>query len=216
MLKAFDRDYFKALLILMPGFITQRVYAYFATSEKLSDMEVVASALAFSIINFGIAVAAWRTLARGREAERVHGGFIALVVGVSVFVGLAWAKVDSGGLIYKWSPITVRVSNTSPWATTFRENQKNWKALVRVHVKEGNIYHGYPHFFSENGDGHNQLFLMPAYIEEEDGACQQLKGPGVFLLESEIKAIEFIDVTDPQKYECPKRSKPATRRSLTK
>jgi len=208
MLKAFDHDYFKALLILMPGFLTQRIYAYFATTSKLSDFEVVASALAFSIVNFVTALALWRLFRGSREAEHIHGGFIALLLGVTVAVGLAWVKIDSSAVIYRWLPVTSRVTNTSPWATSFRENLVRWKAMVRVHVKDGNVYHGWPYYFSEEGEGKNQLLLKPAFVEDADGSCPKIKGPGVFLLEDQIKAIEFLAVTDPNKYECPKRAQP--------
>jgi hypothetical protein len=206
MLQAFDHNYFKALLILMPGFLTQRIYAYFATTTKASDFEVIASALAFSIVNFAIAVAIWRIFGGDLGAAGIPGHFIALLLGVTVATGLAWVWVDSSGIVYRWAPVTSRVSNTSPWATSLRENVVRWKAMVRVQVKDGDVYHGWPYYFSEDGEGKNQLFLKPAFLEDQTG-CPRVKGPGVFLIEDQIKTIEFLDVVDPKKYECQPRSK---------
>ncbi len=54
-------------LILLPGFVSERVAAYYGLSPSLSEIETVASALAFTLVNVACVIAAsklWAIIAR--------------------------------------------------------------------------------------------------------------------------------------------------------
>ena len=46
----------KVLIALLPGFLSQRISHYFGIQYKVSDINTIISALAFTFINFLIAV----------------------------------------------------------------------------------------------------------------------------------------------------------------
>ena len=80
---------------------------------------------------------------------------------------------------------------------------RRWKkkigksAWVRVHFKNGEIFEGWPYYYSlSNKPG--ELYLSPACIIKcvENNDLDYNKGPGILIYENEIKYIDFIDQSD--------------------
>ena len=97
MLKPFDSEYFRALLILLPGFLSREVAHYFAPfPSKSSDLEILIVCLAFSIVNIMLAIGVWSAGVRmsrrsgdSNEGRQPFGPFIALLLAISLVTGNA-------------------------------------------------------------------------------------------------------------------------------
>ena len=72
------------------------------------------------------------------------------------------------------------------------------RAYVRIHLKEGLIYEGWPHQYS-HGKASSEILLTPACrVSGDPPTAALLRGPGVVVMEPEIRAIEFLDLATSQ------------------
>jgi hypothetical protein len=69
---------------------------------------------------------------------------------------------------------------------------KRTEAYARVGLKDGPVYEGWPEFY-EHGNSPSELYLSPACRVSEVGEVSILPGPGVIIVEAEIKSIELLD-----------------------
>lgn len=75
------------------------------------------------------------------------------------------------------------------------EPMKTTEAWVKVRLKSGKVFHGYPEFFSLRGEN-SEIFLSPACREITGHGCTkvvEIEGPGILISEKEIEFIEFLD-----------------------
>lgn len=75
------------------------------------------------------------------------------------------------------------------------EPMKATEAWVKVCLKSGKVFHGYPEFFSLSGKT-SEIFLSPACREITDDRCTKVvefEGPGILIFEKDIQFIEFLD-----------------------
>ncbi len=141
------------VLLLFPGFLSERVASYLSTSPPLGDLELIASALAATLFNVTVAVGVVWLLRRGRPGLGLvaHGGFLAAVLLISVLSGIGWAVLDSNNVVFALH-LTERASRAEPWETVFQANAASDRPyFVRVVTKAGGIYHGQPLYYSQSG-----------------------------------------------------------------
>jgi hypothetical protein len=169
-------DNLAVALILFPGFLTLRVSEYLAYSPKLDGVELVASALAATLLNLGIAlvvvrVRAWKSRARIEPIATLvtQPWFVVILAAISILTGIVWAVTDSNRWLF--SPhLTERVSRAEVWDTAFQLNShapckynnpddaaqkklpKECPKFVRVVTESGEVYHGSPMLYSEGGE----------------------------------------------------------------
>jgi len=75
------------------------------------------------------------------------------------------------------------------------ESIKTTEAWVKVRLKSGKVFHGYPEFFSLRGKT-SEIFLSPACRETTGHGCTkvvEIEGPGILIFEKDIEFIEFLD-----------------------
>src|SRR5438270_13863160 len=93
-------ELFQLAVILFPGFLTLRVSEYFAFSPKVEGVELIASALAATLLDFGIAVILVKAIALLRRKKTAAAGplalspgFILLIATVAITTGMLWAVI---------------------------------------------------------------------------------------------------------------------------
>jgi hypothetical protein len=75
------------------------------------------------------------------------------------------------------------------------EPMKTTEAWVKVRLKNGKVFHGYPEFFSLRGET-SEIFLSPACREITGPGCTkvvEIEGPGILIFDKDIEFIEFLD-----------------------
>jgi hypothetical protein len=219
-------DAVSTAFLLLPGFITIRVSEYYSTGDKLSEVETVASALAFTLVTLVCALLLWRA------GERVFSGvyspisgvgqrapFLALIVTMAIGFGFLWAWADSHDVAYRVSP-TRRVSRQPMWQWLFDSNAARTEPrFVKVMLEDGTTYFGPPARYSRS-EGAETLYLEPAAKIEgrkakdtkeglkADGAeesmssklrrCREVVG-GVLVRKEAVDIVEFYPVTQAEK-----------------
>lgn len=141
------------VLLLFPGFLSERVASYLSTSPPLGDLELIASALAATLFNVIMALGVICLLRRRRPHARMiaDGGFLAAVLVVSLLSGVGWAVIDSNNVVFGLH-LTERASRAEPWETVFRANAASKDPdFVRVVTKGSGIYHGQPLYYPQGG-----------------------------------------------------------------
>ena len=105
MLKAFDRDYFMALLILLPGFLSYEVMVYFGDRPDVNEFEIIVACLAFSIVIFFITESIRQGLRamrpKAKEAKGVTLGLIAVLIVTALAAGWLAAKIGASDVLFK-------------------------------------------------------------------------------------------------------------------
>jgi uncharacterized protein DUF6338 len=85
-----------------------------------------------------------------------------------------------------------------------RPGQKATEAFVRIFLREGRIYDGWPEFYGTERKP-SEVYLSPACRAERrpDGTYDVvvIPGPGVLVAESEIQVVEFLDRKSSQCFE---------------
>ena len=215
MLKPFDSEYFRALLILLPGFLSREVAHYFAPfPSKSSDLEILIVCLAFSIVNIMLAIGVWSAGVRmsrrsgdSNEGRQPFGPFIALLLAISLVTGWSWSRIDESEWIYSAIP-SGRVRSKLPvFGKSMQENDQANGSMVVLEMKNGKRYWGWPRYY-EVGPDEQAVYLEPAgrlagsrcptrTDYEEAKACSEMMLKGVFANLSEIAAIEFLPRSPP-------------------
>ena len=192
----------KVLLILLPGFLSQRIAQYFGTQYTISDFDSIISSLAFTTINVLLSFLIFRVFKVDYINNRntVKQTFIIVVFIVSIFTGILWATIDRNDILYK-TGLTTRVSKANAWTKVFTEND-DWRAFVKIHLKDDRQIIGWPQYRSEQQETDNILFLKPAYKIVANSKCEKITGIGLLLFEREMKEIGFIKVPKGAKSPC--------------
>jgi hypothetical protein len=215
-------DQLALILLLLPGFVTQRISEYYSTGAKLSDIETLASALAFTLFDALITLAIWRgaewffgigsTPALTRLVYRPP--FLALMLLVSTALGFAWAAADARNWLYLVSP-TSRSTRQPLWDTRFSENARLTvtspegpqirKGLILVVGTDGAYYLGTPKLSSDAVDKEEALLLEPAAVirprpsrrageaVDNPGLASCRLSPSVLLQKNAIRVVEFLN-----------------------
>ena len=133
-------------------------------------------------------------------------------VALGIFFGLA-AEGDRFFLTLRALPITDNLnkrSSSRPLVFLLSQNtagrlklegdarpkdQKQTEAWARVQMKDGLIYEGWPEFYSV-ANAPSELYLSPAcriQDAKQPDNIERILGPGVIIVESEIRSLELID-----------------------
>jgi hypothetical protein len=194
-----DESYKKSLLtfpdtllivfLLFPGFLAERVAEYFSSAPELKDFQLVAAAFGgtLAIVSFTWAITysfhksfGWRGLSLQQLA--IRPSFIVANAFISIVAGVAWAYVDSHGLIFRLG-ITERVSRRNAWEVAFVENARRVSPMyVRVETESGEVYHGYQAFFSQGMEDRSLLLKFARKEKRQISAKKQDESPNIITL----------------------------------
>ncbi len=202
MLKSFDRDYFVALLLLLPGFLSLQTMLYFGGSlpGRGGDFQTITTSLAFSLINFVLVLGFYGLSAKLRlladsqlpSLTAVTPGFVGGLVIIAVLTGTAAAWVDRSGIVYKIISPTARVSQSRPWVVLWEQCRPTW---AQVTLSGGETYLGFVNSFSDDASI-TELVLDRVHRIDEDGERHKLKAERLFLFGNNIASIEVLPVGD--------------------
>lgn len=137
--------------------------------------------------------------------------FVSLVIFASIAIGIIAGKTyeSDSVLAFLRSNIAEEITKRSsqrPLTFLLSQNRlgileegrpvslRKGEAWIQVHLTGGEIFEGYPEFFSLDNKN-AELFLSPACQKKKNGRreANPVEGPGVLLYEKEIKYITFLD-----------------------
>lgn len=201
MLGPFDKDYFSALLLLLPGFLSWQIMSYFGgTLNAGSDFQIIATSLSFSLFNFVAAMGIAALFGRrpssvfnfSETGWRASPPFIVLLLCIALSSGASAAWVDRSGIIYQVIAPTSRVSHTRPWVSLWEECRPSW---AKVSLGNGKSYIGFVSYFSDSDDN-TELVLTRPHEFDEAGERSPLKAKRLLLFGKDISSIEVYPVGD--------------------
>lgn len=122
MLKDVGKDSLVGLLLLLPGFLTRQTMAYLGNTAGAGDFEIIATSLAFSLLNLPLVLLVWKVATRSPSTPDSDAGLVSirLVAGagcillVAVLMGVAAERIDRTGAFYR-AVGSKKVSQERPW-----------------------------------------------------------------------------------------------------
>lgn len=189
-------------MLLFPGFLSERVSEYFSTAPKLSDVQLVAAALAATVINLLLAMLLSPRLRKRHATQGLPFGlmfsrvdFLIKVFAISIVTGLVWAWIDSNNLLFRIH-VSERTSRADPWETALHANARRDRPhFVRVVTKDVGTYHGNPLHYSQGGSDRTLVLdLAQRETATEPMRCVPVGADvhgRVFIASDQILAVEF-------------------------
>ena len=191
------------LLLLLPGFLSDRITDNLTPPKKRSDAVRVIDSLVFAFVDYvfyGVG-SVWLKVpaspvqlpANGPISLRVQDAQgLALLLGISVLVAILWSGVSNSGKLYSVLNrlrLTAMTGRTDVWHDIFLNYRGYW---FQIRLKDGTVITGWPEFYSDDPE-RREIFLRDAIVEAPDGSDYEVKGPGVLLTEKiEIERIEIL------------------------
>lgn len=164
-------DTLTLVLVLLPGFVSEGVVRYYHASPKLSEVETVASALIFTLVDLALVLAIWRLsdVLRNRDSRPLSSlvespVFLISLILVAMLAGGAWAVVDQRNLVFRILPLTERASRADVWDRAFQMSVVRGRKHIVVRLTDGGVYSGVAASISE-GESEAGIFLQPAFVE---------------------------------------------------
>jgi hypothetical protein len=208
------------VLALAPGFLALALLGLIADLDELNEFRILFYGLALTFVCWVIVLAflgIGRIFFRRLPVEPSnHPALLVAVFLVSVAVGIGTgmaAERDLFHQVLRSLPGTVTMNKRStkrPLPFLLSQNTagrlrqdgdgrpgpKATEAFVRIFLKEGRIYDGWPEFYGTERKP-SEVYLSPACRAEKrvDGSYDVVKiaGPGVLMVEAEIQVVEFLD-----------------------
>ena len=168
MLQPFDRDYFKALIILLPGFLSYQLMGYFGEGAETKDFEIIAISLAFSIVNYFLTEVVCRIKGLGsvrENTEHLSLSFITLLLAVSLLTGWSSAAIKNKEFVLRHLSPSPLASDNNPLVTVLKEC---WPVRAKIQLSDDRIYRGILEYYSFDNDD-LQLVLHHVTIQEKSG-----------------------------------------------
>lgn len=218
----------KLVLALAPGFLALALLGLIADLDELNEFRILFYGLALTFVCWVIVLAflgIGRIFFRRLPLEPSnHPALLVAVFVVAVAVGIGTGMASERDLFHRVLrklPGTVTMNKRStkrplPFllsqntAGRLREDGdgrpgvKVTEAFVRIFLKEGRVYDGWPEFYGTERKP-TEVYLSPACRAEKraDGAWDvtRIAGPGVLMVEAEIQVVEFLDRKSSQCFE---------------
>jgi hypothetical protein len=196
-LKAFDSSYFKALLILLPGFLSYEVLAYFGEVEISGDFAIIAVSLAFSLINVFLVEVARSAFFRISKQEptdtTVTLPFVTLLISVSLISGLAASYIAGNDIILKHFSTTKLKSKKTSLMTILDLCDP---VVAKIQVADGRVFRGLLEYYEDNG-----YVLVDYNVTDSAGRKEEFPPPQrVALFAKDVSSAEFLPL---EKGTCP-------------
>ncbi len=200
-------DTLTLVLVLLPGFVSEGVVRYYYTSPKLSEVETVASALIFTLVDLALILTIWRLrdFLRNQDPRPLSSlvespAFLASLIVVALVVGGAWAVIDQRNWLFRSVPLTERASRADVWDRAFEMSVVRGRKHVVVRLTDGGVYSGVAASISE-GESEAGIFLQPAFVEgigtpppSKAGASPRCAiANGVLVPKASIQLVAFRD-----------------------
>jgi hypothetical protein len=210
----------KLVLALAPGFLALALLGLIADLDELNEFRILFYGFALTFVCWVVVLAflgVGHIFFRRLPVEPSnHPALLFAVFLVAVVVGIGTgmaAERDLFHAVLRSLPGTATMNKRStkrplPFllsqntAGRLREDgdgrpgPKATEAFVRIFLREGRIYDGWPEFYGTERKP-SEVYLSPACRAEKraDGTYEVavIPGPGVLVAESEIQVVEFLD-----------------------
>lgn len=210
------------LFLLLPGFLCVAIVGIMVDLGELSEFQITFYSfiltLIIAVISLPVSSLICGRLSATRQASSSPRSenyiFFLTSVVVSSVLGIGLGLAAEQGrffMVLRSLPITDVInkrSSSRPLVFLLSQNSagrlkqdgdarpkqmKQTEAMIRVQMKEGHIYEGWPEFYELRQES-TEVYLSPACRETPDGkGVEPIPGPGVIIKESEVRAVEFLD-----------------------
>lgn len=172
-------------VILYPGLLSEQTASLLTESHSGETMQIIASALAVTLVNLSLAMALGRLIAtkfeifdwREKSISDIlqKPAFIVTVTIVSILVGVIWATIESNNVIYKIH-ITDRRSRGDLFSTAAAQaiDSQQW---ARVTTRNAGTYHGLLKYYDSGING--GLYLLGPKLELDSARVTAKLGPAL-------------------------------------
>jgi hypothetical protein len=214
-----DNSTLGVFLLLLPGFVTLIVERSLAYQREEAGTTTVAKALVYSFVIYAVFYVfalIWRLLADlanlnldkmdiFHDQTVTHGLKVLLLLVVSILLGLGIARLKMTDWHMRRARkmhLTKRTARSSIWIDIFqdyfagkgekrKEEKREKGAWVTVHLKDGRRIFGWPQYYADAFEDGPVLFLNDAKWINRKNEEFKIAAPGIFVMGSEIKYIEF-------------------------
>jgi hypothetical protein len=187
---------------IIPGFITASVKSFLLPTLKKTDFVRFIESIIFSFINIAITSSVffvvWKLGLKRASNHLIYkeNDYLFIIENFIVAVSSGiWVSLILKSNVYKFFLLKVGI-NYSVWPSVWNDVMQipngGW---IRIHTKQGLIYGGALVKYSVDPNIQQQaIFLKEACYLDEDGYLkEEIKGEGVYISESEIQSVEFIN-----------------------
>jgi uncharacterized protein DUF6338 len=184
---------FLFITIILPGFISIKIYDLIVAGDKRDFSKSLVEAISYSVMNFGLL--SWLILiisekSFAKEHQNIYFASLALIFVICpiiwpfIFVRLSKLEIFKKHFL---GPVN------QPWDRVFTKREAMW---VVVHLKENRTIRGK---YSLNSSAsaypkERQIYLEEVWTEGANGGFGKkvARTKGIILFESEISYIEFL------------------------
>lgn len=183
---------FLFLVLVLPGFISIKVYSNLIASDKIDFSKSIIDAICFSALNFGIL--AFPIIFIDNSSYIKSSPFLYWIFIVLVFVGFPtfWPFVYLWAIKKPWIKKIVLSPHRQPWDSLFSIKEAMW---VVVTLKSGDKVRGKYglNSYASAYPSERQIYLEEVWTKKENGGFGKKKDStkGVIISGDEIKYIEF-------------------------
>lgn len=180
------------ILFVIPGFVCIKTYGLIAPSEKVKSSETIVDAIAYSCINYSIALPfifiAESTLKKDYELF-YYVIYVCIILLLPIAIAFSWYKIRNT------EPIKKRAHHPigKPWDYVFSKREWYWTIVT---LKDGSKVagkYGSKSFSSSNPES-EQIYLEEAWLLNSDGGFErptsQTKG---IIIVSDIQTVELFE-----------------------
>ena len=185
---------FLFLVLVLPGFVSIKVYSNLIASDKIDFSKSLIEAVCFSALNFGILAFPISYINSSSLIESSPALYWFAILTIFVLFPAFWPFVYLWAIKLSWIKKIVLGPHKQPWDSVFSQKEAMW---VVVTLKSGEKIRGKydKKSYASVYPSARQIYLEELWLKGETGGFgkKAARSKGIILHEDEIKYIEFYE-----------------------
>jgi hypothetical protein len=185
---------FLFLVLVLPGFVSIKVYSNLIASDKIDFSKSLVEAICFSALNFGILAFPISYINSSDIIDSSPVLYWLAMLLIFVIFPAVWPFVYLLLIRLPWVKKIVLGPHKQPWDSVFSQKESMW---VVVTLKSGEKIRGKydKKSYASVYPSPRQIYLEELWLKDESGGFgkKAARSKGIILHEDEIKYIEFYN-----------------------
>lgn len=189
-------------MLLMPGFLSLKIYDLFRNSESKDNIDRLTEGLIYNLLIYVFVeyVYGWSPAFEYKKVNDVYAyvmshdkHLISITICVSIIFPLVWGFIthnDCHMKLLRRFALTNKTSRKTAWDDVFNNEVR----FLSLHLKDERILVGWPTYFSNNPDEGFIYLTQVAWVE--DGKYIEINSHGILFHKEQIDFIVFMHHPD--------------------